>query len=156
VTQHTNYAANYCIHQPAHHRLGPGSSPKVGASCVPGMKSRFTPACVIVTVRTQPPEDASRAMACVSALTTNARASSSVKSSRQYLSHQPAEDNNRQQAQCYNKAMAVQDPATWTICLQCEWPCMSTRTCTNDTGVCCSLLHASASQLQAAEQAPLH
>ena len=53
------------------------------------MKVRFTPVESMVTVRMQPPDEPSLAMACDTAACTKARHSSALISGRHRLSHQP-------------------------------------------------------------------
>ena len=55
----------------------------------PGVNVRLTPAASMVTVRMQPPEEPSRAIACDTAACTKWRHSSALISGRHRLSHQP-------------------------------------------------------------------
>lgn len=59
-------------------RTGGGSSPAATGTSSPGMKLRLMPSLLMTTVRMQPPLEPSRAMACDTALTTNALHSSSL------------------------------------------------------------------------------
>lgn len=68
---------------------GNGSSPYTRGVCVCGTNSSLYPSCVTATIRTQPPEEPSRAKAWLTALMQNSRASCGDMLARQCLSMKP-------------------------------------------------------------------
>lgn len=69
--------------------VGCFNSPKCGGICEPGTKSRLTPFLLMLTVRIQPPDEPSLAMAWPTAFCTNALHSSSDMPAFHCLSHNP-------------------------------------------------------------------
>ena len=61
----------------------------LASTCEPGVNVLLQPLWVMVTVRIQPPDDPSRAIACDTAVCTKRLQSSAFIPGRQFLSHQP-------------------------------------------------------------------